>query len=85
MDKYKINLDKLSLKYEDENDNVKIMQQRLYDLGYVDDKENITGYYGDISKEAVENFQTKNGIKATGNADNATLVKMFDSNAVKNG
>lgn len=84
-DKYKINLDKLSLKYEDENDNVKIMQQRLYDLGYVDDKENITGYYGDISKEAVENFQTKNGIKATGNADNATLVKMFDSNAVKNG
>ena len=61
------------------------MQQRLYDLGYVDDEENITGYYGDISKEAVENFQTKNGIKATGEADNATLVKMFDSNAVKNG
>lgn len=83
-DKYKIKLDKLSLKYEDENDNVKIMQQRLYDLGYVDDKENITGYYGDISKEAVENFQTKNGIKATGEADNATLVKMFDSKAVKN-
>ncbi|MGN0502784.1 MAG: peptidoglycan-binding protein [Ruminococcus sp.] len=84
-DKYKIKLDKLSLKYEDENGNVKIMQQRLYDLGYVDDEENITGYYGDISKEAVENFQTKNGIKATGEADNATLVKMFDSSAVKNG
>lgn len=84
-DKYKIKLDKLSLKYEDENDNVKIMQQRLYDLGYVDDEENITGYYGDISKEAVENFQTKNGIEATGEADNATLVKMFDSSAVKNG
>lgn len=84
-DKYKIKLDKLTLKYEDENDNVKIMQQRLYDLGYVDDEENITGYYGDISKEAVENFQSKNGIKATGEADNATLVKMFDSSAVKNG
>ena len=84
-DKYKIKLDKLTLKYEDENGNVKIMQQRLYDLGYVDDKENITGYYGDISKEAVKNFQTKNGIKATGEADNATLVKMFDSSAVKNG
>lgn len=84
-DKYKIKLEKLTLKYEDENGNVKIMQQRLYDLGYVDDKENITGYYGDISKEAVENFQTKNGIKTTGEADNATLVKMFDSSAVKNG
>lgn len=82
-DKYKIKLDKLSLKYEDENDNVKIMQQRLYDLGYVDDKENITGYYGEISQEAVKNFQKNNGIKATGEADNATLVKMFDSNAVK--
>lgn len=82
-DKYKIKLDKLSLKYEDENDNVKIMQQRLYDLGYVDDKENITGYYGEISQEAVKNFQKNNGIKATGTADNATLVKMFDSNAVK--
>lgn len=84
-DKYKIKLDKLTLKYEDENGNIKIMQQRLYDLGYIDDKENITGYYGDVSKAAVKSFQTKNGIKATGNADNATLVKMFDSNAVKNG
>ena len=84
-DKYKIKLDKLTLKYEDENGNVKIMQQRLYDLGYIDDEENITGYYWDISKEAVKNFQTKNGIKATGEADNATLVKMFDSSAVKNG
>lgn len=84
-DRYKIKLDKLSLKHEDENGNVKIMQQRLFDLGYIDDEENITGYYGDISKAAVESFQTKNGIKATGEADNATLVKMFDSNAVKNG
>lgn len=82
-DDYNIKLDGLSLKYEDENENVKIMQQRLYDLGYVDDKENITGYYGDISKSAVESFQSKNGIKKTGNADNETLVKMFDSEAVK--
>lgn len=82
-DDYKIKLDGLSLEFEDENDNVKIMQQRLYDLGYVDDEENITGYYGEISQEAVENFQTNNGIKKTGNADNATLVKMFDSEAVK--
>lgn len=82
-DDYNIKLDGLSLKYEDENNNVKIMQQRLYDLGYIDDKENITGYYGDISKTAVESFQSNNGIKKTGNADNKTLVKMFDSEAVK--
>lgn len=84
-EKYKIKLDGLSLKYEDENNNVKIMQKRLYDLGYVTDKENITGYYGELSKEAVQNFQKNNDIKETGSADNATLVKMFDENAVKNG
>lgn len=82
-DDYKIKLDGLSLKIEDENDNVKAMQKRLYDLGYVDDKENITGYYGTISEAAVKAFQKKNGIKETGKADNDTLIKMFDSNAVK--
>lgn len=82
-DDYKIKLDGLSLKYEDDNDNVKAMQQRLFDLGYVDDKENITGYYGDISKAAVTEFQKKNGIKESGTADNETLTKLFSSDAVK--
>lgn len=82
-DGYKIKLDGLSLKIEDENNNVKIMQQRLYDLGYITDKENITGYYGEISEEAVKSFQAKNGIKETGTADNATLVVMFSEDAVK--
>lgn len=82
-DKYKIKLDGLSLKEEDDNDDVKAMQQRLFDLGYVSDKENITGYYGEISKKAVTEFQKKNGIKETGIADNATLVKLFSSDAKK--
>ncbi len=82
-DKYKIKLDGLSLKEEDDNDNVKAMQQRLFDLGYVSDKENVTGYYGDTSKAAVSAFQKKNGIKETGTADNATLVKLFSSDAKK--
>ncbi len=81
--KYKIDLKDLSLKEEDDNDDVKAMQQRLFDLGYVSDKENITGYFGEISKKAVTEFQKKNGIKDTGEADNATLVKMFNSDAKK--
>ena len=80
-DKYKISLDGLSLKPEDEDKNVKAVQQRLFDLGYVDDKENITGYYGQITEKAVKDFQKKNGIKTTGTADNKTLVKLFDSSA----
>lgn len=83
-DEYGIKIDdKLSLKAEDENDNVKAMQQRLFDLGYVTDEENITGYYGEVSQAAVKAFQTRNDIKATGTADNATLVAMFNENAVK--
>lgn len=80
---YEIDIDGLSLKYEDENYEVQVMQQRLYDLGYVDDKDNITGYYGDISKQAVKDFQKANGIKETGTADNKTLVKLFSSDAKK--
>ena len=68
---------------QDDDDDVKAMQQRLFDLGYVSDKENITGYYGEISKAAVTAFQKKNGIKETGTADNATLVKLFSSDAKK--
>lgn len=82
-DKYKIDLKDLSLEKEDDNDEVKAMQQRLYDLGYVSDKENITGYYGDTSEKAITEFQKNNGIKQTGTADNATLVKLFSSDAKK--
>ena len=83
-DKYKIDLDDdLSLKAEDENDNVKAMQKRLYDLGYITDKENITGFYGEISQAAVEEFQKNNGIKETGTANNETLAAMFSNDAEK--
>lgn len=81
--KYKVNLKNLSLKKEDENDNVKAMQQRLFDLGYVDDSENVTGYYGSITEQAVKDFQKKNGIKSTGTANNATLEALFRSDAKK--
>lgn len=81
---YKINITPtLSLKLEDENNNVKAMQQRLFDLGYVTDDGNITGYYGEVSQKAVREFQKKNGIAQTGIADNATLTAMFNSGAVK--
>ena len=59
------------------------MQQRLFDLGYVTDKENITGYYGDISKAAVTEFQKNNDLEETGEADNDTLQMMFSDEAVE--
>ena len=83
-DDYKIKLDDdLSLAPDDENDNVKAMQQRLFDLGYIDDEENVTGYYGEVSKTAVSDFQSKNGLKDSGEADKETLAALFAKNAKK--
>lgn len=81
---YKIDLKDLKLEYEQDNDNVHAMQQRLFDLGYIDDDENVTGYYGDITKTAVKAFQKNSGIEETGTADNKTLVALFMENAVSN-
>lgn len=82
--KYKITYtDKTVLKNEDDNSNVKAMQQRLYDLGYITDKENVTGYFGDVTKAAVNAFQKDNAIAQTGKADSKTLNALFDANAKK--
>lgn len=83
---YKITIKDLSLKKSDSNDNVRVMQQRLFDLGYITkngNDTNITGYYGDVTEVAVKAFQKNNGISETGTADNDTLKAMFLSSAKK--
>ena len=81
---YNIDLEGLSLAKEDDSDDVMAMQQRLEDLGYLKKADdNVTGYYGEMSEEAITAFQKKNGIKETGEADNATLKALFMSNAKK--
>lgn len=81
---YKIEItDKLTLKKEDENKNVKAVQKRLFDLGYVTDEGNITGYYGEITEQAVKDFQKNNGLEQSGKATNETIVALFETDAVK--
>ena len=82
-DKYDIKLDDLSLKKDDQNDNVKAMQQRLYDLGYITEADNVTGYYGDVSAKAIEAFQKNSKLEETGVADNKTLTALFMDDAPK--
>ena len=80
--KYDIDLDGLVLEKEDSSDDVKAMQKRLADLGYVKNNEDyVTGYYGPATEKAVKAFQKNSGIKETGKADNKTLVEMFRSTA----
>ncbi len=81
---YNIDLDGLSLEKYDDGDDVKAMQQRLEDLGYLKKSDNnVTGFYGNDSEAAVKAFQKKNALEDTGEADNKTLKTMFLSTAKK--
>ncbi|MGZ0087203.1 C40 family peptidase [Caldibacillus thermoamylovorans] len=59
---------------------VRELQQHLKQLGYFT-YPNITGYYGEITAEAVRRFQRANGLSATGAVDSRTAGRL--ANAVK--
>ncbi|MGG2971689.1 peptidoglycan-binding protein [Geobacillus stearothermophilus] len=56
-------------------DEVKVLQQRLKQLGYFKYPE-ITGYFGTVTEAAVQQFQRANGLPANGTADAATLERL---------
>lgn len=66
---------------------VKLMQQRLFDLGYFttnDVEKEVDGVYGKRTTEAIKLFQTVCGYeekKITGVADADTLMLLFDEKA----
>lgn len=75
----------MTLKYGDENEYVKILQQRLDELGYMYYEP--TGYYGASTQQAVSDFQFYNydsltdGV--TGISDPETIALLFSSKALK--
>ncbi len=73
------NITKLSTdrtyKSGDEDAGVKALQQRLSQLGYLDEKY-VTGYYGAITVSAVKKFQKNNQISQTGTVANLTLAAL---------
>lgn len=64
-----------------EDENIAEIQQRLMDLGYMDNDEP-TNYYGPNTKEAVEIFQRQHGVTVTGVVDRATYEKLFSDDAL---
>ena len=83
--KYKVKFTDSAIKtmtLQSQNDYNKAMQERLTDLGYLASG-NSTGYFGDMTKTALENFQEKNKLSATGTVDSKTLQVMFSSSAKK--
>ncbi len=67
------------------NANVKKIQKRLQNLGYLSKKSGtVTSKYNKATYNAVKKFQKRNGIKATGNVNKTTWNKMFNSKKVVN-
>lgn len=61
-------------------DDVKVVQQRLKDLGYLDDK--VDGKFGPNTELAMRAFQIKNGLSATGMGNPATYEVLFSVDAI---
>ena len=68
------------LKQGMDNNDVKVMQQRLKDLLYFEGT--CTGYFGSKTLAAVKAFQKKNGLVADGIAGAKTLGVMYTTSAV---
>ena len=61
-------------------DDVKSVQQRLKDLGYLTGK--VDGKYGANTVAAMRAFQLRNGLTGSGNGDTATYTILYSVNAI---
>lgn len=71
----------LIIRKGDEGDNVILLQMRLADLGYFDTA--ITGYFGDVTENAVIAFQKENKLTADGKVGQQTSDVLFSNEAVR--
>ena len=69
-----------SVAYGEKNEEIVTMQKRLKELGYFAGE--CTGFFGEFTKTAIENFQKANGLVVNGEADAETLAAMEKDNAV---
>ncbi len=69
-----------TLQPEDNSDLVATLQSRLMELGYFDYDE-ITTYYGSVTKSAVKLFQRAQGLEETGVSDSETQRLLYSGNA----
>ena len=63
----------------EQGDAVARVQQLLSDYGYLNSG-NVTGYYGEITEQAVRNFQSRNGLTADGQVGVQAMAKLTSDN-----
>ena len=61
-------------------EDVKMVQERLTDLGYYEEK--VNGYYGTSTQNAIEDFQIQNDLDVSGVVDTDTFATLFSYEAI---
>lgn len=65
----------------DEGEDVENVQHRLYELGFIEKKSNITGTFGEKTEAAAKEFQKKNKLSSDGKMGSVSLETLFDEKA----
>ncbi len=68
----------------DDGDDIAIIQQRLYQLGYLATDDYVSGHFGDKTEEAVKKLQTNNNITADGKVGRQTINLIYSDEVKAN-
>lgn len=73
------NAKKYTVSLGDDGTDVEQLQQRLYELGYLN---KVTGHFGSDTESAVKTFQKRNGLYDDGNVGSQTREALYSAEAV---
>ncbi len=71
-----------AIRLGEQSDDVKNLQSLLVKYGYLPSGKD-TGYFGELTKQAVANFQSRNGLTSDGTAGAKTMEKLNSGNVKK--
>ena len=72
------------LKKDMDGEDIRRVQQRLYELGYLANKDMVTGHFGDVTDAAVKALQKANGLTADGKIGVMTNELLYSENVKAN-
>lgn len=67
-----------------DGDDIKRIQRRLYEMGYLAKSEYVTGHFGDVTEDAVKQMQQNNGLAADGKVGHDTMEMLYSETAKAN-
>ena len=67
-----------------DGDDIRRIQQRLYEMGYLAKAEYVTGHFGDLTEAAVKQMQQNNGLAADGKVGHDTMEMLYSEDAKAN-